>query len=217
MANQVIIAFCGEGATDHEALPSLLRRMVESILIEQGNAGLDVPDLLHYQRPGGADVREQYQYLARQASGAHLICVHHDAGNGRWQQRREQNFDPGVASVDFGDNDTHPIFIPVIPVREMEAWLLVDRQAIESVVGDIPSTEELQDSTTWIEGIRDPKALLGAIIDAQPRRRPDDGALRRGLAEELSLHRLFTLPAVKQLRDDLESGLVSFGFITPQS
>ena len=70
MPRQVIIAFCGEGTTDHYALPYLLRRIAEDILISR-NAEFEVVQPLDYllSELNGQGVDNQYQALAGKAAG----------------------------------------------------------------------------------------------------------------------------------------------------
>lgn len=215
MPQQVIIAFCGEGKTDHYALPHLLRRIVEDILISR-NAEIEVVQPLDYPLPdlNGQGVANQYRSLANKATGAHLICVHHDAGNLTLQERRRLNFEPGAAAVGPGGK-RRPVFIPVIPVREMEAWLLADTAAIEDVVGDVPSNVPLPSTHRDLERLQDPKLILSAIIEAQTHHLSDHAVLLEALAEELDLQALSALPAVQSLRRELEEGLTRQGFLRP--
>ena len=216
MPQQIIIAFCGEGRTDHYALPHLLRRIVEDILISR-NADFEVVQPLEYPLSSlnGQGVTNQYRSLASRAAGAHLICVHHDAGSLPLQERRRQNFEPGVAAVVEPEGMRRAVFIPVIPVREMEAWLLADTAAIESVIGDIPPNVPLPASHRGVERLEDPKRILSTIIEAQTRRLSDHAALLMALAEELDLQTLSALPAVQSLRRELEEGLTRQGFLRP--
>jgi len=216
MPPQVVIAFCGEGPTDHEALPHLLERIVEDIIALRSGESY-VATVIDYPLSSlnGQGVANQYRALANKAAGAHLICVHHDAGNLTLQERRRRNFEPGVAAVVGPEGERRPVFIPVIPVREMEAWLLADTAAIEDVIGDVPSNVPLPSIHRDLERLQDPKLILSAIIEAQTRRLSDRAALLMALAEELDLQTLSALPAVQSLRRELEEGLTRQGFLRP--
>lgn len=215
MPPQVVIAFCGEGPTDHKALPHLVERIVEDIIASRSGESYAVA-VIDYPLSSlnGQGVANQYRALANKAAGAHLICVHHDAGNLTLQERRAWNFEPGVAAARPG-GEQRPVFIPVIPVREMEAWLLVDTAAIEEVIGDIPSNVSPPASHRDVERLQDPKRMLSTIIEAQTRRLSDHATLLRALAEELDLQVLSDLPAVQSLRRELEEGLTLQGFLRP--
>ena len=217
MAQQIIIAFCGEGSTDHYALPHLLRRVVEDILISR-NAEIEVVQPLDYllSELNGQGVDNQYQALADKAAGAHLICVHHDANRLTLQERRAQNFEPGVAAAGLDGETARPFFVPVIPVREMETWLLVDKTAIEGIIGEIPPDARFPAIPRELERLRDPKELLSSIIAAQTRKMSERAVLMEALAEELDMELLSALPAVQSLRRELEEGLTRQGFLRPE-
>lgn len=216
MARQVIIAFCGEGPTDHDVLPHLLQRLVEAVLAE-GGAETDV--LRPFDYPVAvlnvSGVQEQYRVLAEQVAQADLICVHHDADNLSLEQRRAQNFRPGVAAVAWPASGSHPIFVGVIPVREMEAWLLADENALTDVIGDIPPSLDFPRRTRDVERALDPKGMLEAIIRHQTRKLPSGSVLRETLAQQINLRALSALPAVQQLRKDLTMALTERGFLSP--
>lgn len=109
MPPQVVIAFCGEGPTDHEALPHLLERIVEDIIALRSGESY-VATVIDYPLSSlnGQGVANQYRALANKAAGAHLICVHHDAGNLTLQERRRRNFEPGVAAVVGPEGERRP-------------------------------------------------------------------------------------------------------------
>ncbi len=109
------------------------------------------------------------------------------------------------------------MFIPVIPVQEMEAWLLVDASAVKNIIGDIPAEAGLSSKPQEIEALLDPKSVLDAIIRAQTRKMSERSVLLEALAGELDLQALSALPAVQSLRRELEEGLTRQGFLRPES
>ena len=106
-------------------------------------------------------------------------------------------------------------WVPVVPVRMQEAWLLVDEAAIRAGSGnpngrakiDLPAPRD-------IEGITDPKALLVDLLkDAsgwQGRRRkkfPVNAAMQRVVNYFDSIAPLEQLPAFRTFKTDLGNAL----------
>ena len=83
----------------------------------------------HAGHPEG-HIPARLQQLLTEATGAgiNMVFIHRDS-DGPDREGREREIRRGVEESGF----PHP-FIPVIPVQETEAWLLLDEQAIRDVV-----------------------------------------------------------------------------------
>lgn len=117
-----------------------------------------------------------------------LVIVHRDAENGDPQARCDE-IRAGVMAVREG-----LAFLPVIPVRMTEAWLLLDETAIRRVAGRPTGREPLElPSPQDAEAVPDPKAVLKRALEraagVSGRRlrqfQRDFGSQRRRLLEDL--------------------------------
>jgi len=91
-----------------------------------------------------------------------LLFVHRDAERESYEKRR--------AEIDYAirqlpDRQTLPPYVCVVPVRMLEAWLLLDEHSIRSAAGnprgrDTLDLPRLQD----VEQFEDPKAVLFAAL-----------------------------------------------------
>jgi len=144
-----------------------------------------------------------------------LLFVHRDAEGALLEERSAEIHS---ALSELGD-DTPP-YVPVVPVRMIEAWFFHDERAIRTAAGNPNGVTPLElTPLSRAESERDPKAVLRkAILDASElnRRR------RRGLKTGEILHRLAEimddfrpldeLPAFAHFRRELARVIAQPGF-----
>ena len=155
---QLLFTLVGEGSTDNALLP-----IIEWTL-NSPDLGL-LPDVEFVSRfvgpaetPGVFDVVER-AVVSMVDFPCHLLFVHHDA-DGPTPTAWAEQIRSAVIEARQQAQDLPPT-VPVVPVREMEAWLLVDEQAIRMAAGaargrtqlDLPRGRE-------IERCPDPKLVL---------------------------------------------------------
>lgn len=103
-------------------------RLLEFLCVQCGadEASGVAPDLRRLPGKTGKTIAEQVSAALRFEPGVDLIFVHRDAdARSAGARRREIE----AAAVDAG-----PVkIIPVVPIQETEAWLLLDEQAIRDV------------------------------------------------------------------------------------
>lgn len=152
--------FVGEGKTDRP-----LVAMVESIALGAGAERVEAHGDVF-----GHDPVDRIRRAALFDPGAHLYVVHRDADRAglesRWQETMRAADECGLSNR----------VVPCIPVREMEAWLLLDDAEIRRVVGNPRGREPLGlPNPNRVEEVADPKSLLDtallAAAEATRRRR----------------------------------------------
>ena len=145
-ARSVSFAFLCEGPSDTGLIAHL-----ETLLVHFGaQEATGQPDT----RKG--TIRARLQQLLTEATGAgiNMVFIHRDS-DGPDREGREREIRRGVEESGF----PHP-FIPVIPVQETEAWLLLDEQAIWDVVASKGKQPLRLPKPNAIEGTRKPKEIL---------------------------------------------------------
>lgn len=145
-ARSVSFAFLCEGPSDTGLIAHL-----ETLLVHFGaQEATGQPDT----RKG--TIRARLQQLLTEATGAgiNMVFIHRDS-DGPDREGREREIRRGVEESGF----PHP-FIPVIPVQETEAWLLLDEQAIRDVVASKGKQPLRLPKPNAIEGTRNPKEIL---------------------------------------------------------
>jgi hypothetical protein len=140
-----------------------LRFHIEAIAGEMGREILvTVPDLDRLPNKPGHSVGDKLRAVRQLSHGAQeydLVVIHRDSDGNPPQRRRDEIAD-AVASV--SPSLAH---VPVIPVRMLEAWLILDHTAIREVAGNPNGRVPLGlPKPNRAESVADPKTLLKQAI-----------------------------------------------------
>lgn len=200
--------FVGEGPSDEYLIP-----MLEELCSELGGSraqGTAAP-LRALPEPPGKQIHAQALTALALVPDANLLFVHRDTDNEPYELRRQQ-ITEGITRADI---DTP--FVPVIPVRETEAWALLDEAMIREVAENPRGTQRLNlPSPQHVHSVVNPKERLESILELAcghsgrklkkfKKRFPSQ---RRRLLEELDIHGpLRHVPAWQQLRQDVEDAI----------
>ena len=145
-ARSVSFAFLCEGSSDTGLIAHL-----ETLLVHFGaQEATGMPDT----RKGTIPARLRQLLTEETGTGIDMVFIHRDS-DGPDRNGREREIRRGVEESGF----PHP-FIPVIPVQETEAWLLLDEQAIRDVVASKGKQSLRLPKPNAIEGTRKPKEIL---------------------------------------------------------
>ncbi|TXI95053.1 MAG: DUF4276 family protein [Aquabacterium sp.] len=208
------LALYAEGPTDYYFLRPLLQRLCEDLCVREALGPVDVSEVLSLDHPGQVDDAPRDQRIlaaAMQAQGPwQILFIHADGANDPQRAHQEQVapslnlLREGFAQVGVG--------VAVVPIRETEAWAVVDGDAIRSTFGTGLSDDDLGvQAARLVEMLADPKSVLQtAFIATQPtgrRRRQGHSPYLHTLGEEVSLDRLRELSAFKRLESDLKAAL----------
>ncbi len=88
-----------------------------------------------------------------------VLFIHRDAENQSPETRRQE-----INSA-LDEGTMHEVGIPVIPVRMMEAWLLIDEDSIRRAAGNPNGKSQLElPRLQDLESISDPKEMLYSIL-----------------------------------------------------
>jgi hypothetical protein len=148
-------ALYAEGPTDYYFLSPLLSRMVREIAARLFPGANEVVETRRIDSAGAereraerisAAVREHYEWID-------FLIIHSD-GAGDPKQARRECVDPGIEAARMAVPGMHVPAVACIPVREIEAWLLVDEQVFGKQLGltvELPTAPDRE---------LDPKRLL---------------------------------------------------------
>ena len=161
---QLLVTLIGEGQSDDALIP-----IIEWVL-ENPALGL-LPDVDVISRFVGPDKSIESGGLIERISASatelpgHLLFVHHDADgptHHAWAESiRQTSLDVQQRGIKL------PPTLPVVPVRELEAWLLIDELAIREAAGAPRGTIPLGlPRLHEIEACPDPKAVLRQALRA---------------------------------------------------
>lgn len=197
-----------EGSSDHGLVPHLSTLLVQNGATEAiGTAGHQKGSLVARL----ARIRDELP-------GLHLVFVHCDADSPKSASRRDEI---SVAAQDVG---LHFPCVPVVPVQEMEAWLLVDESAIRSAAGRPAGRVRLTlPKLREIERTANPKDVLSAALAEASEKtgrkltqeRRQFGDRRRILLERLDPNgRVRQLDSWRQLEQDIRGACIQLGYNT---
>ncbi|GGK19392.1 hypothetical protein GCM10010124_09990 [Pilimelia terevasa] len=190
-------ALLAEGTSDDRIYPGLLGRALERMCAHHFDFPVEVADVMPVRcRTGPPSVEEILGVAARNSGSFDLVFAHRDAGaNGErvereWREPLRQRWTAATGRL-----------VTVVPMRETEAWILADGQALRRALGVSWSDDELgvPRSAAAVERVPDPKVplqQLGIRI-----RRPVTDYYER-LAGLITLDVLDKVPSFARWRED---------------
>lgn len=146
MRDPLTFAFVREGPSDDGLIPHLRELLVRAGVDEAFGSPRD------YHGP----VEERLGHVQREEVVVEVVFVHRDADGRSSEHRRKEIADAAVALPQLS-----AIVVPVIPIQELEAWLLLDELAIRTVVGKPSGKQPLGlPKPKHVEQTSQPKELL---------------------------------------------------------
>ncbi|MDG4767321.1 DUF4276 family protein [Solwaraspora sp. WMMD406] len=200
-------ALLSEGVSDDQFLPNLLGRALTELCEAEFIDQVEVANVQPLRdRPGPSTVDEAIAMVERNDGAFSMIFYHRDQGANpervrkewleplrkRWTDRREQ-------------------LVAVVPVRETEAWLLADGQALRDALGVRWTDVEmgLPGSPRQVEQIADPKKVLNDVTRRVSR---SVGDYLGQLGDYVDLDKLQQVPAYRRWWDDTREALTALGY-----
>lgn len=209
------LALYAEGKTDYYFLRPLLLRLCMDICLRQATRSVEFnEEFIALDDPSharGAARETRIVEAARQARGAwRIVFVHTDGANDP-SRSRTQLAQPALDLLRQSCADDG-IGVAVIPIKETEAWALVDGDALRQVFCTVLDDERLGvPPLGTIETLQDPKARLNQVfLSTNPparSRRAGTSPWLQSLGEQVSLERLRQLPGFQALEAELIGAL----------
>jgi len=210
------LALFAEGPTDHAFLAPLLQRLAGDLCCQHGQQLVEIgEEVYELSTPAGLRDAPRERRILEAAWEAReawtILFIHTDAGNDPHGARRER-VEPAAERLLDALNGSRSQPVAVVPVRETEAWTLVDGEALRQVLGTQRSDEELAlpDRPMDVERLLDPKSALRAVLNKS--RGAQRGVLGM-LGLHISLERLDQVPAFRILRDELFAALRELRYV----
>ena len=131
-------ALVSEGVTDERFLPPLLARMLQEICAEFEDS-VEVADVrVLREKRGPRRIDEVLDLVDRNRGSFLVVFFHHDRGA---REGRTETEWLGPLRAAWGPRSER--LIAVVPVRETEAWMLADGNALRRTLGVRWSDQEL--------------------------------------------------------------------------
>jgi len=210
------LALFAEGPTDYRFLSGILRRVTEDICCQYAKQPVEVrEEILRLETPQtdrNADRAQRIFSAAQQHyNGSFILFIHSDS-DGDWKRALKERVEPAMQLINQ-DRLTQQT-IAVIPVRETEAWTLVDGDALRVSFGTTLSNKQLgiPSKAREVEKLFDPKQVLNLALAkavGTRRRKTTAAAFLEIISENIELACLRELPAFNRFEDSLKNVLTN--------
>lgn len=206
-----MVSFYGEGGAEYGFLAPVVVRTLEQLIpyVDVLRIDLNDDDLNSRNLPQ----QDKIMRMAEEAGG--LIIFHLDADAPDTRRAYRERFRPGYDLVlESPRADLNRSIVPIIPVRNTEAWMLVDFNAFQEAVGTNLSARDLGfvNHPRQVESIQAPKEVFRqAVTNARPGKRKsiDVKDVYGPLAPRIDLELLKRVPAFQLFRQRLIDALRS--------
>lgn len=195
---QLFFGFFGEGPTDERYFETLLTEYLTEV---GALRGIDIeifsPMIM---RSAKKTFLEQMREIEKENPGLSLFFVHMDADGRNAARVLAEKWHPWLEEC------KEPCrWIPVVPVRMLESWLLADARALSDTF--LISELEIEKITAGVnpENIADPKGKLEEIKRAGKQRRPS--GREETIAQRTRFSELEKLPSFQAFARDVEERL----------
>lgn len=151
MTTRASFAFLREGTSDDGLVPHLSELLIRGGLDQVTGTARD------YKGPIGARLEQ----VAAEETVVDIVFVHRDTDGPSDAERRSEI----ATAVEEIEDGFQAIVIPVVPIQELEAWLLLDEAAIRHVVGKPSKRAPLNlPKLARVEVTNSPKEILRAAL-----------------------------------------------------
>ena len=217
----LVVALYAEGSTDDRFLSPIIQRTAESIIAQYGQNVVDVLEPVIVPSQPHQHREECIFSAACYAHGYHALIVHSDADDRTPDRALFERIQPGFDLVSRTDQEACKHLIPVIPVQMIEAWMLVDHNALCEVIGTnlSPQILGLPSRSAEVERDANPKQTLKEVIQKalshrpQRRRQLDFTTRQESLARRINLNILYSVPSYREFFINFKKTLAELNFI----
>jgi hypothetical protein len=220
------LALFAEGSTDHRFLSPILRRVTEELCLRHSQEVVEIGGILELHSPPKFRERDRATRIAEAASearGAFNILFIHTDGAGDPERARRERIDPAAQRIIEAGAGRWECPVAVVPVRETEAWTLVDGDALRAAFGTVLNDEGLgiPSRCREVESISDPKQALEQVfthvIGSGRRRKRKAAAFMDAIGERVQLTLLRQVPAFQRFERELGAALTRLGYLNVET
>lgn len=205
----IFFVFYGEAKADYLFVQRIVLRYLNRLLPHIAFESIEVRHL------EGNSEQERFINLAKENAGYHFIVIHIDADDNDETKALENHFLPAYELIQNLETANKQL-IPIIPIKETEAWLLADYTAFKEVIGTNLSAKMLgfPAQAHEVERLNKPKEILNTAISLarSKRRRIDLDELYQPMGELISLDILEKIPAFQKFQQRMLKLLLELGF-----
>ena len=214
--NTLTIAYTTEGTTDERFLDKIIERTFEKLLAETSIAIF--PPI--YINVKGKSIEKIFE-AAQRAYGYDILCIHADADDKNDEKAFAERISPAFEKIEKAPEALCKNLVAIVPVYEIESWMLVDSQAFINEIGATMNEKELgfPKKAKQIESQKQPKQIIIKAIQIayqrypKRRNRPKIEQLYTPLSQKISLLELEKLPSYLKFQRAARQALVKLNFL----
>ncbi|MBO3746355.1 DUF4276 family protein [Streptosporangiaceae bacterium NEAU-GS5] len=198
-----------EGPSDDWFLPIILRRALEVLVIERFPACREVQEIRSLPAAGNQHPDTVHQALVCERGTFDIVLYHHDGAPAA-------KSDPIIDRMrEWAADGLGEPMVAVVPMRETEAWLLADAEALTRVLS-VRKLRRPPAPGAAVETCLDPKAAVNELLKCEAGLNPaKPGVLRNfyvAVAETADIAQLRKVPAFQRWWNDMIDALEGLGY-----
>lgn len=216
MPQQITCCFYGEGNSDAAFFAPLLEKILSNLV-----PYYDTTVEVYKRQEMEADTAKgRFLEISQKTAHAGILIYHLDADAPSAEPAFSERFEPYLADAKKrpATEYNHDI-VPIIPVRNLEAWIFADFEALQSATttrhGCNATELGFPEYPRMVEAITDPRSNLKKVLQSLYGRRkaPDIEGIFPIVALALNLSRLEQVPAYLEFLTRLKATLTDLHYL----
>lgn len=160
---KLFLSYSGEGPTDNRFIPVIVERLIIAYYSERAIT----VEFSWIVVPKEGSSHDNILKACEEGKEYNLILFHRDSGSNSWKEAYENHFLSAVTAINADKKGKYnKNLVPVIPVTEIEAWMLCNKEVFKQKLDSTLSDQKLE--LTYraknIESIGDPKSKIERAI-----------------------------------------------------
>lgn len=162
---QIFVGLMAEGKTDYRFLEPIIEKALVEIAFEcKGQIDVDVKIIECDKGSSFIDFVSNASKIGHQELGVTMLVVHADADDTDANTTYEHKINPALTFLSEQSEDTHCKYAAaLVPIQEVESWMLADKQILIKQIGTKKSEVELN-INGHPESFTDPKSRIEEAI-----------------------------------------------------
>jgi len=222
MARQIFIGLMTEGTTDQQFLKSIVERTFDDIKFEC-ETDVDIFDVEEIKLSTGTSFIEKVLEASSKGYnnfGMMILCVQADADNRSLHDTYNYKINPAILELKCQNEDEYcKLIVALVPIQEMEAWMLADKELFKREINTNKSDFELG-IHRMPESIARPKEVIENAIriareDIVKRRRQalTISDLYLPLGQNIDIASLEKLPSFQDFKNNIREAFKSLNLL----
>jgi hypothetical protein len=162
---QIFVGLIAEGKTDGRFLEPIIEKVLTEIAFESmGQIDISIKIFFPEKGDNFIDFVSNASKMGHQELGISMLIIHADADDKNADATYDHKIKPALSFLSMQSEDTHCKFVAaLVPIQEVESWMLADKQILIKQIGTKKSEVELN-INGHPESFTDPKSRIEEAI-----------------------------------------------------